>query len=766
MILSFCSNNGFEQVVSKPTRGKNILDIAIVSNRNLLHEGKFSVGPCYFTSDHFSLFGKVNIASNQVTDELICHYSFNPFKLNKAHNDNKIKILANPQLFEQNNVQDLSNILVNNLIYAKERYLKCYRKKKHIPVPLFLQKLAHQRDLLLTKYRSSKDRLVKELFLSAKVRFTEGMNAFCQKNEAGLISKNSKRFWQFIQKRTRIRQSIPTLELGSGYAVTDIEKSNALLQQYDQVFTDDDGKSITMSYSHKSELITCDFDQFEIYNYLKSLQNKSSTGYDGISSALFKAFALPISTWLQQLFTKSMATSTLPNEWLLSVITPVPKKSNPCKPIDFRPVSMTCIASRIMEKIILSRLVDFLKSENLLSINQHGFIKQKSTVTCLLECLDSWSRCFEEHSSVDILYIDISKAFDSISHAKLLALLQAMGVKGLLLKWIQVWLTQRQQCVKVNNTFSEFKKVRSGVPQGSVLGPLLFCLYMTGLDKVLKFSKVKYYADDAKIFLKVAKMEDAMKFQSEIDNVMRWADTWQLRIAFEKCAILHMNPINSIDYQYKMGDIQLAVVNQIRDLGVIIDNKLSFSEHMSTVAKKAGLVSNIIFHNFKCRNIDFLRQAYKAFVLPILEYANETYYPKYIKDIKMLEDVQRSYTRRVPALHDLNYVERLKVMKLDLIEQRRLRAGLLLIYKYLNGKIQMADLSFIHLREQQRCSRGHQQMLHVEIAKSVQREQMLSRLASLWNSLPRDIVESETVAEFRRKIKREDLRKFLSYKIH
>jgi len=414
--------------------------------------------------------------------------------------------------------------------------------------------------------------------------------------------------------------------------------------------------------------------------------------------------------------------------------------------------------------IILSKIVSHFERENLFSPNQHGFLKKRSTITCLIECLSDWTQCFEEKYSIDVLYIDISKAFDSISHKKLLQQLENFGIRGLLLKWIEAWLVNRHQAVKVDNTLSEFKKVRSGVPQGSVLGPLLFCIYMSGLDSVLQHCKVKYYADDAKIYMKVSTIEDGFKFHEETERLQQWSNDYQLNIAFGKCAILHLNPSYSVNYKYSMGDVELMTVNQIRDLGIMIDANLNFSVQIDTAVKKAGMISNIIFHNFKCRDIRFLTLAYTAYVRPILEYGNECYFPKYKKDLANIEGVQRSFTRRVPALHELKYKDRLAKLGLETLEERRIKSGLVFIYKCLNNYLKVENNSFIVRSLAMRSTRSHNWRLHIPVNKSMQRDQMISRLATIWNSLDHNLVNSSSVQAFKDKLCKINVSKYCIYK--
>jgi hypothetical protein len=491
------------------------------------------------------------------------------------------------------------------------------------------------------------------------------------------------------------------------------------------------------------------------------LENKTSSGLDKLPTILIKKLSLELSQFLKILFQRSLNCTFIPDDWKISIISPVPKISNPTKPVDYRPISLTSSICRVMESLILDKLVEYCEAQNLFSSNQHGFLKKKSTVTCLYECLDCWSLGFEKGYAIDVLYIDISKAFDSIIHNKLISRLKHIGIDGLILKWIANWLIGRKQLVKVNDSLSSPCPVRSGVPQGSVLGPFLFILYMSSLDSHLKLCSLKYYADDCKIFMRVKNEQEAITFQNEIDSIIEWADQVQLKLAFNKCFILHLNPRISLNYKYTMKDVEIMKKDVIRDLGIMIDDKLTFEEHITLMIKKAGLVSNIILHNFKCRDLNFLSIAFKAFVRPILEYGNEIFHPKLIKDIARIELVQRQFTRRISSLRDKEYPSRLKALDLESLELRRIRAGLTFIYKMRHGLVKVSN----RITEMpQRNRRAHGQQLHIEVMKTKQRQSLIFSLVNIWNKLKNETVESTDLLTFKKALLKENLTEYALYK--
>ena len=196
--------------------------------------------------------------------------------------------------------------------------------------------------------------------------------------------------------------------------------------------------------------------------------------------------------------------------------------------------------------------MEHLDENSLLSSAQHGFRSRLSTQTNLLECLNSWVRAKNSASQTDVLYIDIAKAFDSVDHKKLLHKLKAYGIEGKLLKILESFLRLRKQFVEINGVRSEMVDITSGVPQGSVLGPILFLLYINDMPDCLETSEVSIFADDSKIFLKANDIFDCAKLQIDINKILSWTKTWSLDIAVEKCNILRVG--NQFQYEYKMDN--------------------------------------------------------------------------------------------------------------------------------------------------------------------------------------------------------------------
>lgn len=219
-----------------------------------------------------------------------------------------------------------------------------------------------------------------------------------------------------------------------------------------------------------------------------------------------------------------------PKDWTSANVVPVYKKGDRHFAGNYRPISLTSIVVKVMERIICKQLTAALEQSAHLSNTQFGFRANHSTVSLLLSAVHDWSLCLELRSSVHCIFLDFAKAFDSVAHEHLLIKLQCIGINGELLQWIRSFLTHRLQGVVVNGTYSDWLSVRSGVPQGSVLGPLLFLLYIDDLHSIVKHSKLKLYADDVALYREIKSEADCQLLQDDLDPICGWANKWQLRL--------------------------------------------------------------------------------------------------------------------------------------------------------------------------------------------------------------------------------------------
>ena len=405
--------------------------------------------------------------------------------------------------------------------------------------------------------------------------------------------------------------------------------------------------------------------------------------------------------------------------------------------------------------------MDYLEQNNLLCEQQHGFLNRRSSTTQILTSLLDWIKALCDKQRTDCIYVDIAKAFDSVSHRKLLLKLKSYGVDYELHNWISSFISNRTQFVLVNGCVSESVPVLSGVPQGTVLGPILFLLYIN--DVVECFDDgitIKLFADDCKIY-NIVDCDSTNKFLENLRKFEMWCSKWQLRIATDKCCVFSTGKMYHCDVSYSLNDSPLSCVDCVNDLGVLIPSDLKFSSHCSKVASSAYSRACILLKGFVTNDKEWLVHAYKVFVRPILEHNCQIFNPILQRDINCIERVQRFFTRRVCKRCKISYKSyehRLKLLGLDSLRDRRKTLDLYLFYKSYHGLVDVAFWKFFVLAPASYCTRSKVNNPCQVMPRFMPHSKILSnffffRVYPIWNRLPSYCVCAPSFLNFKSLLK-------------
>ena len=331
-------------------------------------------------------------------------------------------------------------------------------------------------------------------------------------------------------------------------------------------------------------------------------------------------------------------------------------------------------------------------------------------------------------------------------HQRLIAKVEAHGISGKISQWINAWLDNREQRVVLNGNFSSWRKVVSGVPQGSVLGPTLFLIYINDLDEKLS-SNVLKFADDTKLIHQIKSPQDMHTLQTDLDTLTDWANEWQMCFNVDKCKVMHFGR-TSPQYTYLMNQAVLQVTDCEKDLGVEIQSSLRQRFHIADKVKKANQILGMIRRTFSCRSQEILLPLYKSLVRPHLDYASPVWSPYHKEDIVLLEKVQRRFTRMISGLASKTYEERLSTLKLNTLETRRIRADLLEVFKMFHGHSRV-DLQSLFVMDVS-VRRGHKFKLYKRRFRMDLRKHFFSqRVVNIWNSLPDRVVAAPSINTFK-----------------
>ena len=480
------------------------------------------------------------------------------------------------------------------------------------------------------------------------------------------------------------------------------------------------------------------------------MKENRAAGVDGINSTFIKKCCKGLVRPLREIFRESMRVGEIPDAWKLANVVAIFKKGARWDPGNYRPVSLTSQIGKIMEGIIKENLVDYLEGNGLFGKSQHGFRKNRSCLTNLLEFMEVVSNRLDKKEWVDVIYLDFKKAFDSVPHVRLLRKLEALGVRGEILRWIREWLRNRKQRVTLEGVESEWENVISGVPQGSVLGPVLFAIYIEDIDEGV-CSRMLKFADDTKVIGKSVTEEDVRVLREDLERLREWSEKWQMGFNVDKCKVMYMGKGNS-KAEYKLGNKVLEECNEEKDLGVVISRNGKVEKQCAEAAKKGFKVLGMIARTFVTRKRNVILQLYKSLVRPLLDYCVQAWRPYRKKDIDLLERVQKRATRMVEECKELDYEERLRRLGLTTLETRRLRADLVEVYKILIGEegVRRGDF-FIGMTGKEGLVGGgrggmrlrgnkwrlHKKRFRIDCAKY----SFGNRVIKWWNKIPDSVIE-------------------------
>jgi len=654
------------------------------------------------------------------------------------------------------------NTSISKYIPFKKNKLK-YKTK----LPLSLRNSIKLKNKLWKKFINLKDNNIFLEYKKLRNSIKRSIIKIKEENTLKLARKikyNPKVFWNHIKKlksnKIRLDYLVKNTSSGNIILVKDQDKANYLAEFFKSVYTQPNIVGMN-NYVPNHNICLIEMDDFVVSDFdvmakLDSLNKFKSAGPDNIFSRVIIECKYSICKFLCFLFNESLRLKIVPSEWRFCIITPIFKKGDRFAVNNYRPVSLSCICCKVLESMIKDALLDHFKRNKLLDHRQHGFMKGRSTTIQLMKLMDEWSEAIDRGEEVDVIYTDFEKAFDRVPHNKLIQKLIGYGVNVNLIEWIMDFLRDRTSCVRVNGSLSDYFNVTSGVPQGSVLGPLLFIIYVNDMFQILDGNDslgLFLYADDAKLFKCVVSNDDREMLQICLNALVNWCDEWDIKLNVDKCVSMRYGGKSNVnvDWYYKIGTYDLNYNDKIKDLGVIFDCSLKFNFHIQDKINKCFSLLGLISRNFPNLTKDAFILLYKSMVRSHLEYAVSIWYPWTWKDIEAVERVQRRATKMVKDCYGLSYVERLKMLELPCLRMRRVRGDLLYVFRMLTNKDDVECYPRLKMHEDGRTREHNFKLDGHRFKKDIRKYSFTNRVVNLWNSLPCGIVNACSMNDFKNK---------------
>jgi hypothetical protein len=756
--LDTFSTCNLEQIVDFPTRGPNTLDIMTTNRPNLVTNCSPNMG----LSDH----------DTSIYLEIDCHAK----KTKPVKRQIFLWNQADINILQQHVAAEVANFMTNNSLETHiDNMWGSFRKLVETSMKFVPSKLSSTRfsQPWVTKSCKRLSRRKKRAYnrarrttlqsdwdkfkaLTKETRTTckQAFNKYVRDCICPDINKNRKRFFSFIKSKKCDNIGVSPLRDKSGKVHVD-DKTKAILlnQQFVSVFSNDDGKCPNMTSPRSPTMPEITVTVNGVKQLLTNIDPYKASGADMVPARFLKEFATEIAPALTLIFNASLRQGIVPSEWKEAIINPTykPGKNDRGNAENYRPISLTSISCKILEHIIHSNVIKHLEYKSILTDTQHGFRKRRSCVTQLVLVANDFAKSLNRSKQLDTILLDFSKAFDKVNHRKLLLKMDHYGIRGQVLDWVSNFLNGRTQRVVINGESSPNANITSGVPQGTVLGPLLFLIYINDIPDRVK-SHLRLFADDSYLYRIINSQQDTIQLQKDLDELIKWENEWSMEFHPDKCKLLRVtNKMNPIHSDYHMHSQKLSTVDTAKYLGVVLHKKLSWKPHVDAMCKKADKTRGFLQRNLRGCPQDVKSQCYKTYVRPILEYASVVWDPAGEGNQHLryqVEMVQRRAARSVTGdwRTTSSVSEMIKTLGWETLENRRLQSRLSFLHSYCHKTIDIPETI---------ATRARGVNINYQIINPVLRcynNSFVPTTVRQWNSLPPHIRNEVDATKFKSKL--------------
>ena len=715
-LQQLCEDHFLNQNIREATHvDGNTLDLLLTNNEDIIHNLEIQIPP-RSTSDHYIINVLSKLSTNRsMEDSDEDTIPLVPLRTLNFHHDN-INWEATIADFDNINWdEELANLspsdsvskIINICFNTSEKHVPKSTTRTHAKrntVPRDRKNLMAKRCRLQKRHKRStstitRDKIWKELVQIEKSlhKSRQSSKQHAENRAINAIKRNSKYFYTYAKKFSKTSTRIgPLKDKQNNWIHKSSEIAELLSNQFKSVFSIPDTPCPTKETLFNSEADLCDID-FTASDFIAAINELSATagsGPDGLPSILIKKCKNSFARCLLALWQKCYDLEMTPQAHKDTQIIPKFKDGLKSIPVNFRPIALTSHLIKLFEKVVRTKISSYLETQGLYNDNQHGFRKGRSCLSQLLNYFDQINEQLEKGMGVDTIYLDFSKAFDRVDTETLLRKLSSLGIGGKLGRWIHSFLTNRTQEVIVNKTKSNKAEVKSGVPQGSVLGPLLFVIMISDIDNNVLHSKVLCFADDSRAYRGISNPSDTTKLQTDLNSIYAWANSNRMQFNNDKFEVIRYRHRNSISephtYTTQAGE-PITEKEHVRDLGIIMSNDCSFKRHIQKVTKTVRNLAAWILRTFTTRDNTTMLTTWKTLVLPRHDYCCILWSPYLAGQINELESIQWSFLRKCKNTNT-NYWEALKKHHLYSLQRRRERYTMIYAYKIIHNQVPQTGL--------------------------------------------------------------------------
>ena len=777
VLFNLVDEYNLTQVVNVPTRDRNLLDLLITNRPNYI--AKLNVIDPIDNLDHCMITGefKVQYVKQHNYKRVVRHFTIERLET------------LNRRLMDIDWLNTLQNECVNECVAAFYAAIVEQLDQVIPPVSItvrpldkpgmthYVRKLFRKSHMLCRRANQTKTKYDITNHIVARRKAKREFFREQQKHNARVYAKctgpgcQAKAFWKILKQNLGDNKSttIPTLIDGAAVLTDDVSKSNCLNAYFVEQSTLDlanepllpspmDNGPLYGASSNNCFLEEITVDPSIVYSILNSIDASKATGPDGISNKLLKHCASSLYCPISIIAQMSFNAGIFPQIWKSANVVPLYKKGEKTCKSNYRPISLLSNVSKVLERLVYNALYEHCLNHKLLSPKNSGFKKGDGAINQMICITDKIYSALDNGKNVAMIFLDISKAFDRVWHKGLLYKLHTFGIRGQLLNWFEDYLSARNQKVVLNGQESSVMNTNAGVPQGSILGPLLFLIFINDIDRFIK-SDMFIFADDttlAKIYDSLLEVESCLN--SDLNTISQWACKWMVTFNPEKCVFINFtlkkNPLQTPPKIFFNNSLITQVQNH-KHLGIVLSQDMKWSAHISKITSKASQRLGALYRQSRKMTRVQIEKIYLSMIRPILEYGSVLFANCSIADVKLIESVQRR-----AAILSTGAIRRTATDKLneetgwDSLELRRKRAKMFLFYKIAN-KIGPDYLTSMiapkpeQMRNTRSGSRNNKQMVEPKCRITCYKKSFFPDCIKVWNSLSNVEVNSTSIDAFK-----------------